>query len=152
MDVTPTTVAGAYTPPQSATQSALAGLGEDGFLQLLVAQLRYQSPLSPTDPSAMMQQTSQLASVETLKQVATMQSQLLGMQQTSLATGLIGREVVGATADGTEVTGTVDAVRFGPSGPLLLVGDHELPMAAATELRGAVEAAASTTPDTDPTT
>jgi flagellar basal-body rod modification protein FlgD len=151
VDVTPTTVAGAYTPPQSATQSALAGLGEDGFLQLLVAQLRYQSPMNPTDPSAMMQQTSQLASVETLKQVATMQSQLLGMQQTSLATGLIGREVVGTTADGAEVTGTVDAVRFGPTGPLLLVGDREVPMGAATELRGAVAATTATTPSPDTT-
>ena len=138
MPIDPTAAAtAAGTTTSASSGSALQNLGADGFLQLLVAQLRYQNPMSPSDPNAMLQQTSQLAQVETLDGVAETQRQLLTLQQTAIAAGLVGREVSAANPDGTTMTGTVDAVRFADTGPLLVVDGTEIPLAAATELRAA---------------
>lgn len=113
----------------------LAGLGSEGFLDLLVAQLRYQNPMAPSDPTAMLQQTSQLAQVETLNAVAASQRALLAMQEATLASGLVGDGVTYRGADGEDHSGVVDAVRFDATGPVLVVGDDEVPLAATTELR-----------------
>jgi flagellar basal-body rod modification protein FlgD len=114
----------------------LGGLGTDAFLKLLVAQLRFQNPMAPSDPSAMLSQTASFTQVETLKQVAKTQQLLLGMQQAAIASGLVGKEVSALAADGSTVQGVVDGVRFTESGPILLVGDMDVPLEAATEIRG----------------
>lgn len=113
--------------------SALAGIGTDGFMNLLVAQLRYQSPLSPSDPSALMEQTSTLAQVEMMQQVASAQQQLLGLQQTSIASSLLGTEVSATLDDGTQLTGVVDSVRFSADGPMLVVDGTSVPLDRARE-------------------
>ena len=111
------------------------GLDSEAFLKLLVAQLRYQNPLQPTDHSAMLQQTAQFTQIETLQQVARTQQQLLGLSHATMAGSLIGREVSAQAPDGTEVGGTVEAVRFGSSGAVLVIGAHEVPLSAAVEIR-----------------
>ena len=50
-------------------------LDENTFLKLLVAQLKYQNPLQPTDPSTFMAQTAQFTQVEKLNQLVQMQTQ-----------------------------------------------------------------------------
>jgi len=40
-------------PTGDSALTALGGLGSDGFLKLMVAQLQYQNPMAPSDPSAM---------------------------------------------------------------------------------------------------
>jgi flagellar basal-body rod modification protein FlgD len=92
----------------------LGALGADAFLQLLVAQLRYQNPMEPTDSTTMMQQTAQFTQVETLKALAETQNQLMGLTQLSLAVGMIGSEVTAVGNDGRPVQGTVGGIRFGP--------------------------------------
>ncbi len=137
MSINPLAATSATAAGQVSSGSALQSLGADGFLQLLVAQLRYQNPMSPSDPNAMLQQTSQLAQVETLDAVADTQRQLLTLQQTAIAAGLIGREVTAVGSEGSPLTGVVDSVRFSEDGPLLIVDGNEIPLALATELRAA---------------
>lgn len=131
-DMTSATAAAASSAP---TASGLGGLDGDAFLQLMVAQLRYQDPMAPSDPAAMMQQTSVMAQTEMIQQLAQVQQQLLGLQQAATASNLVGTEITAQVADGTQVTGVVEAVRFTSSGPALVVDGNEVPFAATSELR-----------------
>jgi flagellar basal-body rod modification protein FlgD len=120
--------------------SALSGMGSDGFLKLLVAQLRYQSPLEPSDPGDMMLQTAQLAQLDATQQMASLQRRDLGLQQAVMAAGLVGNDVTATAGDGTTVQGVVDAVRYTTAGPVLDVGGREVPLDAVTEIRRATDA------------
>jgi flagellar basal-body rod modification protein FlgD len=116
-------IGGAPQVAQAGTASqSLGGLGSDAFLKLLVAQLKYQNPMEPTDATAMLQQTAQFTQVETLQTLADTQEKLTSMTQFSLAVGLAGKQVTAFGADGGRVTGTVDAVRYNIDGPELSIG------------------------------
>lgn len=120
----------------SASQS-LGGLDSEAFLKLLVAQMRYQNPMAPTDGAAMLQQTAQFTQVETLKQLAIAQKELVSYHQASMASGMVGKEVTAVKDDGTEITAVVDAIRFTSTGPMLRMGELEIPLDAAREVRTA---------------
>ena len=130
-------ITSATAPTTSNAAGGLASLGGDAFLKLMVAQLRFQNPLAPSDPSAMLQQTAQFTQVETLQAVAKAQREIAGLQQVALAAQLVGKEVTAVTGDATTVRGVVDSVRFTADGPMLLIGDQEVPLAATSSL-GAV--------------
>lgn len=118
--------------------SSLGGLDSESFLKLLVAQLRYQNPLSPGDPSSMLQQTAQFTQIETLQQVAGLQRQQLGLSHAAVSAGLIGKTVTAAGSDGIPVEGVVEAVRFSREGPVLVIEDGtEIRLDATVELRRA---------------
>jgi flagellar basal-body rod modification protein FlgD len=112
-------------------------LGKDAFLQLLVAQLKYQNPLSPTDSAQFMAQTAQFTMVEKLEELSKQNAELLTTSRTVGASSLIGRSVVTIGEDGTDVVRTVTGVRLDPSGPVLRTGDTEVPLAGVKEVRPA---------------
>jgi len=96
--------AAAATATASKTTSKTKTLGQSDFLNLLVAQLKYQDPLNPSDPTEF---TSQLAQYSQLEQLFNLNDSM-----TSLATAqsnserlsslsLIGQEVVIEGADFT---------------------------------------------------
>lgn len=140
----------------AATQSSAAGsapmradqLGRDTFLKLMVAQLRNQDPMNPTDSAEFLAQTAQFTSLEKLEQVADQSAQALAAQMAFGATSLVGRTVTytdpnaaddsgtGDTGDGSgegadaTATGRVESVRFTADGPLLTIGDAEVPLSA----------------------
>ena len=87
-------------------------MGKDTFMKLLVAQMRYQDPSKPVDSSQMMAQTATFSQVEKLEQLATQNAALLVLQEASTAGALVGRTVTYTGTDGTEVSGTVTAVRL----------------------------------------
>ncbi len=116
-------------PTQSTTGSGLSQLGSDAFLKLLVAQLRYQNPMSPGDGTEMLQQTAQFTTVETLKQISEINQQLMGFQQVTMALTVVGKQVSAITPDGYPVEGLAESVRFTADGPLLrLENGLEVPM------------------------
>jgi flagellar basal-body rod modification protein FlgD len=121
-------------PAATAPKSALGGLGGDEFLKLLVAQLKYQDPTSPTDTSSFMTQTAQLTQVDTLGQISTQQSSLLAATLSSQAAGLVGKSVDYLDADGTKVSGVVSSASFGTS-PTLRIGGVEVPLSSITGQR-----------------
>jgi flagellar basal-body rod modification protein FlgD len=131
----------------TSTTSAASSLGQldsDAFLKLLVAQMKYQNPLSPTDASGMLQQTAQFTMVETLKAIAQTNQSLLGSEQTNLALGTVGKQVNAYTTDGDAVTGVVNTVRFTADGPMLeLESGLEIPLANVIEVAAPPETAAS---------
>lgn len=117
------------------TLQALSGIGSDGFMRLLVAQLQYQNPLEPSDPSDMMLQTAQLAQLDATNQMVELQQRNFGLQQAVMAAGMVGSEVVATDTDGLAVTGVVDAVRYTVVGPVLEVDGREVALGEVTELR-----------------
>jgi flagellar basal-body rod modification protein FlgD len=110
-------------------------LGKDDFLKLLVAQLKYQNPLSPTDPTAMMQQSVQFSMLEALQQIAGA-STGGGTKDLLSASAMIGREVT--WWDGTKNTsGVVTGVRQDPNdttGLKVLVGSSSIPLTSILEV------------------
>lgn len=96
-------------------------LDKDAFLQLLVAQMKYQDPLEPTDNT---QYISQLATFSQLEGTQNMQASLEAMQGDSL----VGKQVIlkvtsSVTGETTVVTGKVDYVVHENSKTYLSVND-----------------------------
>jgi flagellar basal-body rod modification protein FlgD len=97
------------------------GLGEDTFLKLLVAQLQYQNPMSPTDGTQFMSQLAQFAQVEKLNDISSSQTDATSWQRAVLGEGLIGKTVTGTDTSGNSVTDLVSGLQITDSGPLLML-------------------------------
>jgi flagellar basal-body rod modification protein FlgD len=117
------------TGASSATSgNSLGSLDSDVFLQLMVAQLRYQNPLEPTDATAMMAQTAQFTTVETLQAISDTQQQLMNMSQLSAGLDMVGKDVEAIGFDGRRTTGTVTGVRFSIDGVVLEMENGDVPL------------------------
>ncbi|MFZ4858200.1 MAG: flagellar hook assembly protein FlgD [Desulfuromonadaceae bacterium] len=83
----------------AATQAAMKksmGMNKDDFMKLFIAQLQYQDPLKPQDPSAMLNQLSQLSLVEQSYNSNTALNNMLKAQNNSIsltAVSFIGKDV-----------------------------------------------------------
>jgi len=117
---------GATSSGSGTSAPASSQLDQDTFLKLMVAQLRNQDPMNPTDSSQFLAQTAQFTSLEKLEQVADQSAQAFAAQMAFGASGMVGKAITYTDADGAEATGTVASVRFGPSGPLLDVDGAEV--------------------------
>jgi len=119
---TPATSASSSTTGTSSTDQ----MNKDMFLKLMVAQLKNQDPMNPTDSSQFLAQTAQFTSLEKLTSMADQTTQALNAQMAFGASGLVGRTVTYTDQDGAEQTGAVDSVRFTASGPVLGVGGSDV--------------------------
>lgn len=119
--------------PGSAPKSS-TDLDKDTFLKLLVAQLKYQDPLSPADPQEFLAQTAQFTSVEKLEQIAAQTSEQAWAVALSTASGLVGREVTFLREDGTTGSGVAASATTDPDGIVLNVGDEQVPLGAVTRI------------------
>jgi flagellar basal-body rod modification protein FlgD len=122
------TEAGGFLPPTPASGGSATSPDKDMFLQLLVTQLKYQDPLNPTDQSQFLAQTAQFTALEKMELVANQTAQSLAAQMAFGASSLVGRTVTYTDEAGQEATGVVDSVRFTATGPILAVGDAEVPL------------------------
>lgn len=112
------------------TKTAPGQLDKDAFLKLLVAQLKYQNPMSPTDPTAMMAQTAQFTMVDSLQQISASQADAGSWQRMVAGEGMIGKQVTGKVLDNT-ISGVVTGLTMNADGPQLqLAGGLTLPVSA----------------------
>jgi flagellar basal-body rod modification protein FlgD len=117
------------TPPvtgSTTTNVSTQKLDGEMFLQLLVAQLRAQDPSSPMSTNDMMAQTTQLASMEQLTSLTSVNQENFSLQMRMAASGLIGKQVSYTDADGVAHTGAATAVSFADSIPMVTVGDQAI--------------------------
>ena len=128
----PTTQLGAT--PAATTSTPANQMGKDTFLKLLVAQLRYQDPTNPTDGTEFLTQSAQFTVVEKLEELAKSNAELLSTGMVSTAASFIGKSVTYTNSEGTEATGVVTAVKVGPMGPNLVVGNDEIQLNAVTKV------------------
>ena len=121
----PGTVTGAAPAPGSpvefSTGTGSASADKDMFLKLLVAQMKYQDPMNPTDSSEFLSQSAQFTALEKMSTTAEQVTQLVGLQMAFGASSLVGRTVTYPSADGTSVSGLVSSVKFTAAGPILSV-------------------------------
>lgn len=108
------------TTAASAAMKKSLGMNKDDFMKLFIAQLKYQDPLKPQDPSAMLDQLSQLSLVEQSYNSNTSLNNLLTAQNNSIsltAVSFIGKDV---KANGNSVMfdgGTPASLEFNLSLP-----------------------------------
>lgn len=105
-------------------------LGKQEFLQLLVTQLKHQDPLDPMNDREFISQMAQLSTLETTNGLAARVTEMVDGQQRNQALQMVGHDVEYAGAGGALVRGRVTGVRLDGSAPVLLVGDHLVPVEA----------------------
>jgi flagellar basal-body rod modification protein FlgD len=132
----------------SSTGSTSTREDHDTFLQLLVAQLRYQDPMNPTDSTQLMAQNAQYTALEKMQDVSDGVQQLLSLQMSFGAAGMIGRQVSWTDSSGATQTGVATGVSFPATGPVLSVNGTDVPVTSVT----AVTTPSSTSPSTSPST
>ncbi len=109
---------GALADPASSVPAS-AGIGQEDFLRILLAQLRFQDPLKPVDNQQFVAQLAQFSALEINRQQSEKVDQLLSMQAADQAVGLIGKRVEVRAAQGGSTVGTVAAISFRTGEPLL---------------------------------
>jgi flagellar basal-body rod modification protein FlgD len=119
---------------KASTAAAGNGLGQDAFLKLMIAQLKYQDPMNPSDGAEFLAQTAQFTQVEKLNELVTAQQSLVSAQLMLSASSLVGRSVTYTGADGVAVTGVVQSAKFGGSNPTVKVGDTDVPLSSVKEV------------------
>ncbi|WGD28574.1 flagellar hook assembly protein FlgD [Ancylobacter sp. WKF20] len=90
------------------------------FLQLLIAQMKYQDPTEPMDTAQYMGQLASFSQVEQSMSANAKLDSLLTSSSLQIADAAIGRTVT--SADGT-VSGTVTSVRIAADAPMAMLAD-----------------------------
>lgn len=107
----------------TSSANALSSLSSDEFLQIIFTELSNQDPLSPNDTSATLDQLSTLMSIESDTQMVESLSQLVGQNELTAASALIGSLVVGTSLDNRQVADLVISVSMTQDGPVLNLFD-----------------------------
>jgi flagellar basal-body rod modification protein FlgD len=116
-----TNVAGS-TPTRAPKQT----MDSEVFMSLLVTQLRNQDPSSPMDTNQMISQTTQLAMMEKMTELATTGQEDFSLQMRIAASAIVGKEVSYTGDDGKTVTGIASGVSFTGPVPQVTVGGVEV--------------------------
>lgn len=101
------------TSTNSTTSTAKSSIDYNTFLQLMIAQMKYQDPTNPTDTNEYMAQFAQFSTVEQGIQTNAKLDSLLASQALSQADSLIGRTAT--SSDGT-ITGTIKSITVSAKG------------------------------------
>lgn len=123
-------------------KSGFNGLSSEDFMKLLITQLQNQDPSSPMDSDQLLNQISQMRTLQanlelekSLKELAAGQQLSTLGQQLSSATSLIGKNVTAVVGDDkTEVIGQVESVVVKDGSTLLRINSQEIPLTSVTKV------------------
>jgi flagellar basal-body rod modification protein FlgD len=129
VDISTLGLGGAPTTTPSQSGSSAAGatnqLGQNAFLQLLIAQLQNQDPLQPMDNTQMVAQLAQFQTLQSQTQMTNSLNALVEMDQLGQAAGLIGKTIQTAGSNGANgVSGVVTAAGLQNGVAVLTVGSR----------------------------
>lgn len=97
----------------AASKTASGSIDYNTFLQLMIAEMRYQDPTNPTDTSEYMSQFAQFSTVEQGILTNNKLDSLLASQALAQADSLIGRTAT--SPDGT-ISGTIESITVSSKG------------------------------------
>ena len=100
---------------QNNTALQRAGIDQEDFLQVLLAQLNYQDPLEPVDNSEFISQFAQLTTLTQTQSSNDKLDSLLTIQSVNQAVQLIGKTVE-VNASGSDAIGQVTTITFSTDG------------------------------------
>src|SRR3954467_1695169 len=95
-------------------------LGKDDLLKLMVAQMKNQDPMNPSDDKDNIAQMAQFSSLEQITNLATATQDLANKMSLTQNIGLLGHTVTYTGANGTAVSGTVDGMNLEKDGTATL--------------------------------
>ncbi len=126
-------------------------LDKDTFLKLLVAQLKYQDPLNPSNSEEFIATTAQFTTIEKLDQIAKQGENTALINSLSTAGSLVGRSITFTGADGFPTDAVVERSQL-IGGEVVLV--TELGTVGLNQITGVGAPAGTVQPATDgePTT
>jgi flagellar basal-body rod modification protein FlgD len=99
----------AYQPSVTPTNPK-GSLQSGDFLKLLITELQNQDPTKPMSNQDMLNQVSQISSLQSQTDLSTTLKDLTAKNQISTGSGLIGKQVAGYDVNGDPVTGLVTSV------------------------------------------
>jgi flagellar basal-body rod modification protein FlgD len=95
-------------------------LGKDDFLKLMVAQMKNQDPMNPSDDKDNIAQMAQFSSLEQITNLATAVQDLSNRMSLTQNVGLLGHDVTYTKADGSSTSGAVDGLQIKADGSATL--------------------------------
>lgn len=112
---------------------------KEGFIQLMMAQMRNQNPLEPTDSTQQLQQQAALTQVDELQKLNTNLTQSAGITQASNFVGMNvtynpGKDPI-TLQQLDPVNGKVDSALFTNEGVKLLIGGKQISPSQITEMK-----------------
>lgn len=111
----------------------------DDFLKLLITELQNQDPLNPADNQDILQQVSQIRSIQSTTQLTqTLEAVLLG-QNLASASSMIDKLVYGLTDEGQEVSGRVEGVVVEGGSPRVIVNQRALRLGNIKQIAAGIE-------------
>jgi len=121
---------GMFVANDASTASATSSSSDDSnmFLQLMVAQMKYQDPMNPTDTSSMLTQNATFTEVQAIQEMQSEMGMVLSSQLASSSVAMIGKSVSWVDANGSLKSGTATGTVYTSSGPVLMVGDEQVPV------------------------
>lgn len=119
-----TSAIGVGTTGSTARASGFGTMQSEEFFKLLITEMQQQDPLEPAKTADMVNQISQIRSIELSQQLTSALTQMSQQQRTSGVSELIGKFITArtATAEGAsqDVQGIVTGVRIGSDGKAVL--------------------------------
>ena len=96
-------------------------VSQDQFLQLMVAQLKSQDPLTPTSNGEFLAQLAQFSTLSGMEKLNTSFSDMLTLQEITQGSSLIGKHVLYKKADGSAASGIVNGAGINNGALSLLI-------------------------------
>lgn len=119
----------------SSGASSIGTVNTNQFLQLLIAQLKNQDPLSPMDSTSFISQLASLNTVQGIQSLNATFSQVLQLQQLTQGADLIGKTVQYTPSGGGDAqSGTVSSVSVQNGNFVLQVGDTQVGLSQVTSV------------------
>lgn len=122
----PTTQTSTEPALKTQTADAMSGLGEDAFMQLLLAQLKNQDPLKPMADQDFIAQLAQFQSLNQLTEMSKTLDELIKTQSLSQGSALLGKTVSGMDDSGQVTSGVVSGLRLVGGDVMLDLGGQSM--------------------------
>lgn len=110
-------ISGASTSGKGTTEPpVIKQMSGNDFLKLFMAQMQYQNPLEPMSNSEMMQQISEMSSLQMNVELVDGISKIMNQGNLLQASGMIGKTVQYLLPNGDPAVGVVQSVAVGNDG------------------------------------
>ncbi len=128
---TPVNVPGSTTgssssTASSATPSGFSSLTSNDFMQMLIAELKNQDPTQPMDNSQLLQQLTQMQSMQSSVELNSTLTNLSNNQQVTAGAAFLGKQITGVNAQNQQVSGIATQVTVASGVTTLTIGNNQV--------------------------